>query len=68
MTMSKYYISTDNSSSVRPEEFASLAEALEDFGVPSSVVDEDTFSAWLERVGGYGFIEIDGVRVVEVKS
>lgn len=67
-TKSTYYISTDSGSSVRPEEFDSLAEALDDFGCPADVTDSESFAAWLDRVGGYGFIEVDGERVCEAKS
>jgi hypothetical protein len=65
-TKSKYQILTDSGSYAEPEEFGSLAEALEDFGAPKSVRDADSFAAWLERVGGYGWIEIDGERICEV--
>ena len=66
--MTTYYISTDDRASAVPEEFASLADALEDFEAPAWVRDADAFKRWLTRVGGYGFIEIDDVRVVEVPS
>lgn len=62
------YISTDDSSFVDAAEFDSVAEALDAFDTPSYVRDEDSFCDWLERVGGYGYIEVDGEVVAEVKS
>ena len=63
-----YYVSTDSGSHAEPFEFDSLAEALDDFGCPAIVTDADSFVAWLERVGGYGFIKIDGAIVAKVES
>lgn len=62
------YISTDSGSWGQAWEFDSLADALDDFGCPSRVVDESSFVAWLDRCGGYGFIEIDGDVVAEVSQ
>lgn len=65
--MTAYLISTD--SSLMNIEAGDLAEALREFGdCPKSVTDASQFEAWLERVGGYGFIEADGVRIAYVAS
>ncbi len=63
-----YYISTDSGSFDEPAEFDSLADALDSFDAPGWVRDAAAFVRWLEKCGGYGFIEIDGERVAEVKS
>lgn len=60
--MSKYYIFTD-SDQYDEFEAESVADALSQVDVPSSVVDAATFEGWLERVGGYGEIHEDGVIV-----
>lgn len=65
---SLYYISTDDSSFAEPQEFDSLADALGEFGAPKGVRDAASFERWLEKVGGYGFIEVDDVRIAEVRS
>jgi len=67
-TKDTYYVSTDSGSHAEPYAFESLAEALEDFGAPRYVRTADDFVEWLERVGGYGFIERNGVRICEVTS
>lgn len=63
------YISTDGGSMVEAEPYVSLAEALADYDdAPKWVRDVESFERWLNKCGGYGFIEIDGDRVAEVRS
>lgn len=68
--MPRYYISTDSHSAgdSAGAEFSSLGDALRDFGCPGDVVDADTFEEWLKRVGGFGFIEVDGERIAWVSA
>lgn len=60
-----YYIFTD-STSCDDIEAADVADALDQFGCPESVRSIRQFEAWLERVGGYGQIQEDGVIVAKV--
>ena len=62
-----YTISTDDSM-MSDIEAASVADALEQFGAPQGVRDVPTFEAWLEKAGGSGYIEENGVRIASVKS
>jgi hypothetical protein len=65
--MKSYYIYTDSGSFAI--EATGLAEALAKWGeAPKSVVDVATFEAWLERTGGYGAIQEDGVEIARVRS
>lgn len=62
-----YAILTD-SGSMDDFEAENIADALDQFDAPRSVRSVAAFEAWLERVGGYGWIEQDGVLIAEVKS
>lgn len=65
--MSTYYITTDSSS--QEIEADTLAEALKEWGeAPTKVTDVDSFEEWLEKAGGYGSIQEDGVQIASVKS
>lgn len=65
--MKSYYIYTDSGSETI--EAKNLAEALAEWGeAPKSVADVPTFEAWLERTGGYGAIQEDGVEIARVRS
>jgi len=59
-------ISTDEATMDTAAE--SLSAALAEFDAPSGVHDVASFRSWLEAVGGYGWIEIDGARVVEISQ
>jgi hypothetical protein len=62
-----YYIYTDAGS--EEIEAASLEEALADWGeAPKWVKDARTFEKWLEKVGGFGAIQEDGVEIARVDS
>lgn len=62
--MAKYIISTDDGTMVA--NLDELSEALARFGAPAGVVDADTFRDWLNSVGGWGHIDVDGERICEV--
>lgn len=60
-----YSISTDGGS-YDDFEAADVSEALEMTDCPTSVRSAEGFERWLNRCGGYGWIEEDGVRIAEV--
>jgi hypothetical protein len=62
-----YYIYTDAGS--EEIEAASLEEALAEWGeAPEWVKDSRTFEKWLNKVGGYGAIQEDGVEIARVDA
>ena len=66
--MMTYTISTD-ACMMDDFEAIDLSDALDQFGeAPAHVRDADAFATWLNRIGGYGYIEEDGVRIVNVRS
>jgi hypothetical protein len=65
--LKKYYIWTDAES----EEIkaASIEEALAEWGeAPEWVRDGRSFERWLNKVGGFGAIQEDGVEIARVDS
>lgn len=65
--MKSYYITTDSSS--QEIEASNLAEALKEWGeAPAKVTTAEAFEAWLEKAGGYGSIQEDGVQIASVQS
>jgi len=64
--MRTYYITTD--SGTETIEAHDLCEALAQSDVPKYVRDVDSFERWLDRVGGYGNIEVDGEIIAHVRS
>lgn len=65
--MNRYYIYTD-SGQYDEFEAESVEDALDQTDVPSHVTDCDSFTAWLEKCGGYGAIEENGEIIAEVRS
>lgn len=65
--MKTYTIKTD-AEMMDDFEAENLADALDQFDAPAKVRDAASFEAWLNRVGGFGWIEEDGVRIAEVRS
>lgn len=64
--MNKYYIYTDGGS--EEIEAKNLAKALAEWGeAPKSVKTAEQFEAWLEKVGGYGGIQENGVQIANVR-
>ncbi len=64
MTKHIYTIRTD-SGMLDDFETDSVGAALDEFDAPRKVRSIDAFEEWLQRVGGYGWIEEDGVRIAE---
>jgi DNA-binding PadR family transcriptional regulator len=62
-----YYIYTDAGS--EEIEAASLEEALAEWGeAPKWVRDGRSFERWLNKVGGFGAIQEDGVEIARVDA
>ena len=65
--MNKYYIYTDGGS--QELEAATFAEALAEWGQsPKSVTTAEAFEAWLEKCGGFGGIQENGIQIANVRS
>ena len=65
--MNKYYIYTDGGSAEL--EANNLAEALSEWGeAPKSVTTSEAFEEWLEKCGGYGGIQENGIQIANVRS
>lgn len=65
--MKKYYIYTDSCGS-QEIQADTLADALAEWGaVPKSVTTAEAFTGWLERCGGYGGIQEDGLQIANVR-
>lgn len=63
--MKTYYITTDSGS--QKIQANNINEALKQWGeAPPSVTSPKTFEAWLERLGGYGSITEDDIRIASV--
>lgn len=45
-----------------------LADALREWGAPQSVNSAEAFELWLERCGGYGGIQANGVQIANVRA
>lgn len=65
--MKTYHITTDSSS--QEIEASNITEALKEWGeAPAKVNNASSFEAWLEKAGGYGSIQEDGVQIASVKA
>lgn len=65
--MNKYYIYTDGGS--EKLEAKNLAEALDEWGeAPKSVKTAAQFEVWLEKRGGFGGIQENGLQIANVRA
>ena len=65
--MKTYDITTDSGSQTIEAE--TLAEALREWDeAPSKVTTAEAWEAWLEKLGGFGNIQEDGVVIALVES
>ena len=65
--MKTFDITTDAGS--QEIEANNLAEALKEWGeAPAKVTTAEEWEAWLEKLGGYGNIQEDGVIIARVAS
>lgn len=65
--MKKYYIYTDGGQ--QEIEAKNLKQALVEWGeAPKYVTTAAAFEEWLEKCGGYGGIQEDGLQIANVRA